>query len=705
MNYLQLLLSFVAGANFLAGIVFIFTAIRIEADEKRLYLFLSIMCFSLAILLSVDGQLYYTPTVDDTSFLLAKLAVTSGTVFHLALIWFVSEYTKVKPRIFLAFITITLIVIIVVNPFFTVTLVDQAVHDMIQVNTSWGEVIYFPDLDTSIWAIPVFLILVLMFIYFIVATVIQFKKGQVRDAITLGIPITIGLIASMRDLLVDIIKQPDIFVTEIFFFSIVLVMSIRMSQKVIESIKIKKELIKGEKRWGNLLESVELVVIGINPQGIVNYINPYYLKTTGFQEEEVLTRPFSEVMHQSEQELFAKNFASLKNTKTQPHYQNVILTKSGKEKIISWTMVALYDRENQYIGSLVIGADVTEREEAFREVQQLKDRLQEENIYLQEEIILDHNFRNIIGKSKELKYVLARISQVAPTNATVLIEGETGTGKELVARAIHHSSHQKDRPLVKINCTTIPAALFESELFGHVKGAFTGADRDRKGRFEIAHKGVLFLDEIAEMPIELQPKLLRVLEEGMFEQLGSNKTQKVEVRIITATNRNLKQEVEKGTFREDLYYRLSTYPISMPPLRKRKDDILPLVEYFVDQFSRKLGKHIDKISKDTQEILLDYDWPGNVRELRNVIERAVIGSSDKILVLSEILSRRNTESINIDSGIVPLQDMERQHILKALEVCANKISGKNGAAEMLGLHPNTLHFRMQKLGIKKPTAT
>jgi len=705
MNYLQLLLSFVAGANFLAGIVFIFTAFRIESDEKRLYVFLSIMCFSLAILLSVDGQLYYTPTVDDTSFLLAKLAVTSGTVFHLALIWFVAEYTKVKPRIFLAFITIILIVIIVVNPFFTVTLIDQAVHDMIQVNTSWGEVIYFPDLDSSIWVIPVFLIIVLMFIYFIVATVIQFKKGQVRDAITLGIPITIGLIASMRDLLIDIIKQPDIFVTEIFFFSIVLVMSIRMSQKVIESIKIKKELIKGEKRWGNLLESVELVVIGINPQGIVNYINPYYLKTTGFQEEEVLTRPFSEVMHQSEQELFAKNFASLKNTKTQPHYQNVILTKSGKERIISWTMVALYDRENQYIGSLGIGADVTSREEAFREVQQLKDRLQEENIYLQEEIILNHNFRNIIGKSRELKYVLARISQVAPTNATVLIEGETGTGKELVARAIHHSSPQKDRPLVKINCTTIPANLFESELFGHVKGAFTGADRDRKGRFEIAHKGVLFLDEIAEMPIELQPKLLRVLEEGMFEQLGSNKTQKVEVRIITATNRNLKQEVEKGTFREDLYYRLSTYPISIPPLRKRKDDILPLVEYFVDQFSRKLGKHIDKISKDTQEILLDYDWPGNVRELRNVIERAVIGSSAKKLVLSERLSRRNTESINIDSGIVPLQDMERQHILKALEVCANKISGKNGAAEMLGLHPNTLHFRMQKLGIKKPTAT
>ena len=705
MNYLQLLLSFVAGANFLAGLVFIFTAIRIESDEKRLYVFLSIMCFSLAILLSVDGQLYYTPTVDDTSFLLAKLAFTSGIVFHLALIWFVSEYTKVKPRIFLAFITTILIVIIVVNPFFTVTLIDQAVHDMIQVNTSWGEVIYFPDLDTSIWVIPVFLILVLMFIYFIVATVIQFKKGQVRDAITLGIPITIGLIASMRDLLVDIIKQPDIFVTEIFFFSIVLVMSIRMSQKVIESIKIKKELIKDERRWRNLLESIELVVIGINPQGIVNYINPYYLKTTGFQEEEVLTRPFSEVVQQSEQALFAKNFASLKNTKTQLHYQNVILTKSGKERIISWTMVALYDRENQYIGSLGIGADVTDREEAFREVQQLKDRLQEENIYLQEEIILDHNFRNIIGKSRELKYVLARISQVAPTNATVLIEGETGTGKELVARAIHHSSHQKDRPLVKINCTTIPANLFESELFGHVKGAFTGADRDRKGRFEIAHKGVLFLDEIAEMPVELQPKLLRVLEEGMFERLGSNKTQKVEVRIITATNRNLKQEVEKGTFREDLYYRLSTYPISMPPLRKRKDDILPLVEYFVDQLSRKLGKQIDKISKDTQEILLDYDWPGNVRELRNVIERAVIGSSDKKLVLSERLSRRNTESINIDSGIVPLQDMERQHILKALEVCANKISGKNGAAVMLGLHPNTLHFRMQKLGIKKPTAT
>jgi len=256
--------------------------------------------------------------------------------------------------------------------------------------------------------------------------------------------------------------------------------------------------------------------------------------------------------------------------------------------------------------------------------------------------------------------------------------------------------------LIHVNCAAIPVSLIESELFGHVKGAFTGADKERKGRFELAHKCTIFLDEISELPLEVQSKLLRVLEEGEFERLGSNQMIRVDVRIIAATNRDLKEEVQKGTFREDLYYRLYAFPISIPPLRKRRDDILPLVETFVDKFSRKMGKRIEKIPKNIQEMLLSYDWPGNVRELRNVIERAVIATPGEKLVLPETLwSAEPVEVSEEQTEIIPLEEVERQHIIRALEASGGKISGEDGAAALLKIHPNTLRFRMQKLGIKK----
>ena len=256
--------------------------------------------------------------------------------------------------------------------------------------------------------------------------------------------------------------------------------------------------------------------------------------------------------------------------------------------------------------------------------------------------------------------------------------------------------------LIHVNCAAIPVSLIESELFGHVKGAFTGADKERKGRFELAHKCTIFLDEISELPLEVQSKLLRVLEEGEFERLGSNQMIRVDVRIIAATNRDLKEEVQKGTFREDLYYRLYAFPISIPPLRKRRDDILPLVETFVDKFSRKMGKRIEKIPKNIQEMLLSYDWPGNVRELRNVIERAVIATPGEKLVLPETLwSAEPVEVSEEQTEIIPLEEVERQHIIRALEATGGKISGEDGAAALLKIHPNTLRFRMQKLGIKK----
>jgi transcriptional regulator with GAF, ATPase, and Fis domain len=338
-----------------------------------------------------------------------------------------------------------------------------------------------------------------------------------------------------------------------------------------------------------------------------------------------------------------------------------------------------------------------ELQRALAEIEQLKDRLQRENIYLRDEIKLEHNFEEIIGQSDALKYVLFKVEQVAPTDATALILGETGTGKELVARAIHNASSRGDRPLVKVNCATLPSNLIESELFGHEKGAFTGAQMKQIGRFELADGGTIFLDEIGELPLDLQVKLLRVLQDGEFERLGSSRTIKSDVRVIAATNRNLKEAVRKGRFREDLWYRLNVFPITVPPLRQRREDIPLLVKSFVQRFSMKMGKVITTIAPQETEALQNYSWPGNVRELENVIERAVIVSQGPTLSVEVPKTSEKTTH-----GKQTLEEIDREHIIRVLEVAGWRIEGKSGAAQTLGLNPGTLRSRMKKLGIKRP---
>ncbi len=337
-------------------------------------------------------------------------------------------------------------------------------------------------------------------------------------------------------------------------------------------------------------------------------------------------------------------------------------------------------------------------EHALSEVERLKNRLEAENTYLQQEITLQHNFENIVTQSDALKQVLHSVEQVAATEATVLILGETGTGKELLARAIHSISPRGDRPLVKVNCAALPAELIESELFGHEKGAFTGATARKIGRFELADGGTIFLDEIGDLPLELQAKLLRVLQEGEFERLGGTATIKVDVRVIAATNRDLEKEKADGTFREDLFYRLNVFPIESPPLRERKEDIPLLVNHFVERYTRKTGKRIDAVPTSVITCLQAYDWPGNVRELENVIERAVILSPGQKLVLGDTLPRPTGPTA---SGMHSLEEMERRHILKALEMCGGRVFGENGAAKILDINPQTLTSRMKRLGIKR----
>jgi formate hydrogenlyase transcriptional activator len=308
-------------------------------------------------------------------------------------------------------------------------------------------------------------------------------------------------------------------------------------------------------------------------------------------------------------------------------------------------------------------------------------------------------FEQIIGNSAALESVLEQVEQVAPTDSTVLIQGETGTGKELVARAIHNLSARCGRPFIKLNCAAIPFDLLESELFGHERGAFTGAIAQKIGRFELADKGTLFLDEVGDIPPGLQPKLLRVLQEQEFERLGSTRTHRVDVRLVAATNRNLVEMVKRSQFRNDLYYRLNVFPVPLPPLRARREDIPALVEHFIEIYARRMDKQIEHIPPETMSALISYQWPGNIRELQNFIERSVILTSGNILCppLASLRAAAETESLEA----VTLEDAERDHIRKILEQTRWVVAGPNGAAARLGIKRSTLYFRMQKLGISR----
>ena len=343
---------------------------------------------------------------------------------------------------------------------------------------------------------------------------------------------------------------------------------------------------------------------------------------------------------------------------------------------------------------------------AYREIAELKDRLAEEKVYLEDEIRSELNFEEIVGRSRELRRVLKEIETVAPTDSTVLIYGETGTGKELIARAIHNLSNRSKNAFVKLNCAAIPTGLLESEMFGHEKGAFTGAVAQRIGRFELANNGTVFLDEIGEIPLELQPKLLRVLQEREFERLGSSRTLRTNARLIAATNRNLESMVADHKFRADLFYRLNVFPVQVPPLRERPDDIPLLVRHFVQQFARRMGKVVDTISTETMNVLVRYHWPGNIRELQNLMERAVILSSGPVLnaPLNDLQMQSSPPQVSSEKKIETLEEAERRHILDALAASDWVISGPKGAAARLGLKRSTLQARMEKLGIRRARA-
>ncbi|ETR75776.1 PAS sensor protein [Afipia sp. P52-10] len=459
-------------------------------------------------------------------------------------------------------------------------------------------------------------------------------------------------------------------------------------------------------------------IYGVNSEGKTTFVNPAAERMLGWSAEELVGRDIHPIVHHTHHDgrhyphEDCPIYAAFRDGAVHKVDGEVFWRKDGTPVWVEYTSTPIRDR-GIVVGAVIVFHDVTERREseeklraALAEVDRLRERLEQENAYLQEEIRIEINPHGIIGHSAAIQKTLRQVQLVAPTDASVMIHGESGTGKELVARAIHEASERRDRPLIRVNCAAIPRELFESEFFGHVKGAFTGALRDRIGRFELADGGTLFLDEVGEIPLELQGKLLRVLQEGHFERVGEEKTRSVDVRVIAATNRDLKQEVQRGRFREDLYFRLNVFPIETLPLRERREDIPLLAQHFLsnETSERKGGL---RLSEADARRLSRYDWPGNVRELQNVIERAVILSQNGRLRID--LPDQTPHAPIADGGKEAkpavmtegeVRGLERANIVAALRATGGKIFGPGGAAELMDMKPTTLASRIKALKIE-----
>ena len=437
------------------------------------------------------------------------------------------------------------------------------------------------------------------------------------------------------------------------------------------------------------------------------YVSPSSYRITGYSANEFMENPslFNDIIFPEDKPKWEEHLRHFNTSINQRDLQFRLVRRDGEIRWIAHACQAVIGDDDEFLGYRSSNQDITEQktyEERLRntlsEVALCKVQLESESAYLQEEIKLSLNYDNIIGSSNALQYILFKIEQIAASDTTVLLLGETGTGKELFARAIHSTSLRKNRPLIKINCAALPANLIESELFGHEKGAFTGAHTRQIGRFELADKATIFLDEIGELPFELQAKLLRVLQEGEYERLGGSRTMKVDVRVIAATNRDLEEDAKKGLFRKDLWYRLNVFPITAPTLRERVEDIPQLVTHFVERFAKKQQKTISTIPNNVMQQLEKYSWPGNVRELENVIERAVINSPGPKLNLADKLQPSSEKT---ETNFQTLEEMERGYILKVLDKVNWKVSGKNSASEILGLQRSTLRAKMDKYKIHK----
>ncbi len=472
-----------------------------------------------------------------------------------------------------------------------------------------------------------------------------------------------------------------------------------------------------------ILQAAGEGIYGVNAEGETTFVNPAAEKILGYRADELVGTNMHQLLHHTHLDgshypaTDCPIYAAFKDGAVHKVDDDVFWRKDGTPCPVAYTSTPIREH-GQLVGAVVVFSDISERKEAeeklrqaLSELEKLKQRLELENAYLQEEISGEHNHHEIVGRSRALAQTIHKIEMVAPTDATVLITGESGTGKELIARAIHQSSDRSGRPLIRVNGAAVPRELFESEFFGHVKGAFTGALRDRAGRFELADGGTLFLDEVGEIPLALQSKLLRVLQEGQFERVGGDRTVQVDVRVIAATNRDLKKAVAEGRFREDLYFRLNVFPIVSVSLRDRPEDIPLLASHFLSNAGRRFSRDDLRLSQADVQRLLAYSWPGNVRELQNVLERAVIISPRgqlrlELPVADPVHSHGMHAEGAVEDGLmteVQRRARDRQTIVQALQQTDGKVFGPGGAAELLGVKPTTLASRIKRWGIARPS--
>jgi len=682
MEYYYLILAMLtAGVSLAGGLVSLFTALHKDGEKTDLIFGILALCIFIFLMLPPMGFILIDKAPYAPAIIFKRIFIYA---YYLLLPWFIELYTGYKKRA----LTISIDILFIISYF---TMMMAKVDSM------------------KPWWILIALIPFSLILYYGMVGAIWQMKNESRAN---GKWLFYAMIIYGALLLPGVVNQignnyfGKMLGTKMFFpfhlqlFAFVIIMSLRLRENIFEKYRLEKILRWRDVRWNSLVQNMNLILVELDTSGNIKHLNPFAVRTLGLDSaKEWLNKNWFDHFFSKEQieiskSIFAETF---RNEKILPFSVTPILSKSGKEIIVTWTHVFVYDEEKKLKGIMSIGMDITEQETALKHIHELKQELEKENLLLRNKSLTELNEFNIIGQSEAILYAVQKASQVASTNAAVLLEGETGVGKELFANLIHQKSYRFNKPFIKINCAAIPAELMESEFFGHEKGAFTGAIQTRKGRFELANGGTIFLDEIGELSLSLQAKLLRVLQNGEFERIGGQQTIKVDVRVISATNRNLVNEVKEHNFREDLYYRLNVYPITIPPLRNRREDIPSLVAYLVKKISQEHEKQIVDISKADMIRLTEYHWPGNVRELINVIERSVISAGGNTLKLD--WTNGKTQSAHPSPVPLTVEEIDRAHILKVLEACGWKINGPEGAAEKLGLNPNTLRSRLKKLNI------
>ena len=675
MAFVEDIFFVLAGVSLSIGLLSLMVGLYIKTS--KIYLYFGIF--------SIGAGLYYLlfNLVDpsSTTFLPNnRLLISSAALYYMIFPWFIAEFTRSRQKVWPILLSATIFAGFLI--FLLAGIQSRSL--------AWQIIIHAGSIGIGLYGV----FRGLKYIRMSRIPGIVFTSFMVIFVLLL----TEEILATFTDFKL-ISKYGDAFLPlDLYPVLFILIMSGALWQELTHKYQLQDQLAEGEKKWSALMDNIGLIVTELKPDGKIRYINSFYETLTGYKREEVQGKNWFELMIPvEEQEDLMEIYKEELEKQNWPEYRNRIQTKSGQLLTIDWSNLPIRDENNEIAGILSIGFDHTRQEEQINEISELKKQLEQENLMLQEEISRRSGGLKIIGDSTSIKYAINKAFQVAPMDSTVLLEGETGVGKELFADLLHAKSLRQNYPFLKINCAAIPRELIESELFGHVKGSFTGAISNKKGQFELADRGTLFLDEISTMPLELQSKLLRVLQSGEFHPVGGEQSIRVNVRIIAATNENLKSMSEEGNFRKDLYYRLNVYPITIPPLRQRAEDIPLLISHFSKIIGQRLNKEVGTISKSDLEKLTDYHWPGNVRELENWVERAIITSQgDKLqFAFDQIQETENLEGRS-------MEDMQRQSILKTLEECDWKINGSDGAASRLKMHPSTLRSKMKKLAISRP---